>query len=100
MNVSVYPDPSDPSKVWVKTALSMPLDADSRMTMTAECPIKKSEFLNVVADQQESRRVAAYLVGRLTTKWKMDLIDALSEGVAEALRRYITTGTPRPTREQ
>lgn len=55
-------------------------------TLTAKMTIPAGEVLETLTDPAKTRSVAATLVGRMTTGWKLGLIETIGSGVVEALR--------------
>jgi hypothetical protein len=50
---------------------------------------------NILTDETKSRSVAALLVGKLTTKWRISLIKDIDTALVEAVRRYMVDAASR-----
>ena len=64
-------------------------DNGDEATMTAKMTIPHGETIETLTDPAKTRLVAATLVGRMTTKWKLVLIDSIGEAVLAALQTAI-----------
>lgn len=68
------------------------LDGDTGLgeQMSAGMIVPHGKVLETITSPAESRSVAAFLVGRMTTQWKLQLIQTISEAVAVALQGSMT----------
>lgn len=84
-HLSVEPHPDHSDKVVFKVAIDLPEFGH----ISAQKTVDRSELIQLVADESLCRQIAAYLVGRLITQWKLDLISGLTDGVGEASAMYL-----------
>lgn len=64
-------------------------DPIESVELTAKIRVPHGEVLETMADPSKSRLVAATLVGRMTTAWKLDLIKTIEGGVLTALQAAV-----------
>lgn len=64
-------------------------DGEDTATLEAKTTIPHGEVLETLTDPSKTRGVAATLVGRMTTAWKLDLIKTIEGGVLTALQAAV-----------
>lgn len=69
-------------------------DDGSGATLEAKYRIRQAEILETLTDPIKTRAVASAMVGRMTTAWKLGLIDAMGSAVVDAVRAAVAS--PRP----
>ena len=84
------------SNLGVKVEVTLRMnDESSELSITASEIIPNGKIMDVITSDLEARSVAAKLVGRLLTTWKLNLIEGLTTAVAEGLASYLSMSAPR-----
>ena len=84
-DLTLKPHPVYNDKVVVEVSMEIPEVG----RITASKSVDRADLIQLVSSEAESRQLAVYLVGRMITAWKLDLITALTGAVGEGAARYI-----------